>query len=183
MVPNRRLATVAAATAALVLLAADTGGARPVRSHTAKGGVAPRALLRSHDLWATINVCSPSDRLNTVGVRGSMPGDGHSRDRMYMTFRLQYLNATSKVWADLLKAKSPSWVPVGAGASARQGGFSFTLKPMAGKPPVTLRGVVDFQWRRGKTVRQSAARLTTAAHKSVAGADPAGYSAASCTIG
>jgi len=183
MARNRRLAAVAAATTALVLLAAGTGSARQARSHAAKGGVDPHALLRSHELWATINVCSPSDRLNTVGIRGSMPGDGQPRDRMYMTFRLQYLNTTSKAWADLAKAKSPSWVPVGAGSSARQGGFSFTLKPMAGKPPVMLRGVVDFQWRRGKTVRQSAARVTTGAHKSVAGADPAGYSAATCTIG
>ena len=41
---------------------------------------------------------------------------------------------------------------VGGAASARQGGTSFELKPVAGKPAVTLRGVVDFQWRHAKTV-------------------------------
>jgi hypothetical protein len=167
--------------ASLALLA-PAASARPVTS-SASHEVDPRSLLRSRALWATINVCSPRDHPNTVGIRGSMPGDGRARDRMYMSFRLQYQSSTTKAWTDLLKAASPSWVAVGAGASARQGGFSFTLKPMAGKPAVVLRGVVDFQWRRGGTVRVSAARVTTAGHKSVTGADPRGYSAATCTIG
>jgi len=53
-----------------------------------------RALLDSHELWATIDVCNPADQRNTVGIRGSMPGDGQSHDRMYMSFRLQYMNAS-----------------------------------------------------------------------------------------
>jgi len=170
----------------LALLAPAPASARPASSHARRSATReadPRSLLRSHELWATINVCNPVDRPNTVGIRGSMPGDGRTRDRMYMTFRLQYQNATTKTWADLAKAASPSWVAVGAGATARQGGFSFTLRPLAGKPAVELRGVVDFQWRRGKAVRLSAARVTTAGHKSVTGADPRGYSAETCTIG
>jgi hypothetical protein len=175
MVLDKRLAAVIAVGAGAASLASAVPAvARPVD---------PRTLLRSHELWATINVCNPSDHPNTVGIRGSMPGDGRGRDRMYMTFRLQYLNSATKAWADLAKASSASWVPVGAGASARQGGFSFTLKPMTGKPAVELRGVVDFQWRNGKAVRVSAARVTSAAHKSVTGSDPAGFSAAACRIG
>jgi hypothetical protein len=172
--------------ALLALLAPAQAHARPASSHATRGAtreVDPRALLRSHELWATINVCNPADRPNTVGIRGSMPGDSRARDRMYMAFRLQYQNATTKAWADLAKAVSPTWIAVGAGASARQGGFSFTLKPTAGKPAVELRGVVDFQWRRGRTVRLSAARVTTARHKSVTGADPRDYSAETCAIG
>jgi hypothetical protein len=101
---------------------------------------------------------------------------------MYMSFRLQYLNL-SKRWVDLSSGAAPSFVAVGGSAAAREGGSSFQLVPVAGKPASELRGVVDFQWRRGKKVLLSAARPTVAGHKSVAGADPAGFSAASCPIG
>lgn len=141
-----------------------------------------RALLDSHELWATIDVCDPADQRNTVGIRGSMPGDGQSHDRMYMSFRLQYQN-TSKHWVDLASGASSSFVAVGSGGSSRQGGTSFELKPMAGQPGVTLRGVVDFQWRHGKKIVQTAAKPTAAGHKSLAGADPANFSAATCVIG
>jgi hypothetical protein len=142
-----------------------------------------RALLESKELWATIDVCSPPDQLNTVGIRGSMPGDGKAHDKMYMSFRLQYLDEATKTWVDLTSGTAPTFLAVGAGASARQGGSSFQLVPVAGKPPVTLRGVVDFQWRRGKKVVLSVSRPTTAARNSLAGADPRGYSAATCLIG
>ena len=46
-----------------------------------------------------------------------------------------------------------------------------------------MRGIVDYQWRRGRVVLQTAERTTTAGHRSLAGADPAGYSAATCLIG
>jgi hypothetical protein len=73
-------------------------------------------------------------------------------------------------------------VAVGDGASPRQGGSGFELKPVAGKPAVTLRGVVDFQWRHGRTVLLSAAQPTSVGHRSGAGAEPANYSAATCLI-
>ena len=141
-----------------------------------------RALLHSHELWATIDVCSPADQPDTVGIRGSMPGDRRAGDRMYMSFRLQYLSA-SKQWVNLASGASSGFVAVGSGASARQGGTSFALKPVAGRPPVTLRGVVDFQWRRGRKTLVSGAEPTSAGHVSLAGADPASYSAATCVIG
>ena len=47
----------------------------------------------------------------------------------------------------------------------------------------TLRGVVDFQWRHGGKVLYSATRTTSAGHKSLAGAEPADYTAATCVIG
>jgi hypothetical protein len=74
-------------------------------------------------------------------------------------------------------------VAVGRGGSVRQGGRSFQLVPKAGRPASTLRGVVDYQWRRGRRVLQSASRPTSAGHASRAGADPPGFSAASCVIG
>jgi hypothetical protein len=140
------------------------------------------ALLTSRQLWATIDVCSPRDQANTIGVRGSMPGDHEAKDRMYMSFRLEYRNRATGHWA-ALSAGRAVFVYVGTGASPRQGGRSFQLMPVAGQPAFTLRGVVEFQWRRGHHVIGSATRTTEGGHKSLAGADPAGYSAATCQIG
>jgi hypothetical protein len=47
---------------------------------------------------------------------------------------------------------------------------------------MTLRGVVTFQWRRHGRVLYSTYRVTTADHISAAGADPSGYSAATCAM-
>jgi hypothetical protein len=168
---------LAAVVASLVLLPAQALAASS-STRDARRPLA-HALLTSRELWATIDVCSPTDQPYYVGIRGSMPGDGQSRDRMYMSFRLQYLDSASGRWVNLAGASS-SFVAVGAGRAARQGGRSFQLVP--GKSAFTLRGVVDFQWRRGSTVLQSAARPTTAGHHSLAGADPAGFSAATCPI-
>lgn len=142
----------------------------------------PHSLLKSRELWATVDVCNPSDQPNTVGVRGSMPGDNHPKDEMYMHFRLQYLDSSSKHWIDLAHGADSGFATVGAAKSARQTGRSFQLVPVVGKPAVSLRGVVSFQWRRGSTVEYTISRPTTAGHKSLAGADPPGFSAAGCSL-
>jgi hypothetical protein len=179
--PRAKRAILLVAMAAISALAATPALAVSSSSENPKAGINAHALFTSRQLWATIDVCSPTDQPDTVGIRGSMPADGHANDKMYMSFRLQYLDATNR-WVDLLSGAAPDFVAVGR-ASARQGGRSFQLVPVAGKPAVTLRGVVDFQWRRGRTVLERAARPTTPARKSLAGADPAGYSAATCLIG
>ena len=46
-----------------------------------------------------------------------------------------------------------------------------------------LRGVVRFRWRQGDTLPRRAELATEAGHRSGAGADPAGYSAATCVLG
>jgi hypothetical protein len=172
------LATAPAVLAPSATASASTSGA----AKTSKPPPSERALLSSHELWATIDVCDPADEPNTVGIRGSMPGDDQANQKMYMSFRLQYLNA-HKQWLDVASGASSSFVAVGSGASARQGGATFDLKPVQGQPPVTLRGVVDFEWRHGKTVVLSATRTSAVGHKSLAGADPANFSAATCVIG
>jgi hypothetical protein len=177
MVPSKWLRVGLAVLAALLATAAPLAASASAR--TGKPAAGERALLDSRELWATIDVCKPANQPNTVGIRGSMPGDGKSRDKMYMSFRLQYLNA-SKQWVNLVSGASAGFVAVGSGASPRQGGSSFELKPMADEPAVTLRGVVDFQWRRGKTIAFATTLPTSAGHRSVAGADPASFSAATC---
>jgi hypothetical protein len=170
---------VAALAVVLPAPALATAGA----SHEAsKANFGPRALRVSRELWATIDVCKPADQPNTVGIRGSMPGDGNAHDTMYMSFRLQYMETTTGLWVNLSKT-APAFVSVGGAKTARQGGTSFELKPVAGQSAFTMRGVVNFQWRHGGSVVASFSRATTAGHQSLAGADPATFSAATCRIG
>lgn len=188
---SRPLARRAFAPAAVLLtvsaLAVPALGASTPSQSTSTATL--RSLLASKELWATVDVCNSPHHPNTVGVRGSMPGDGNTRDKMYMSFRLQYLNTVSNVWVDVPTSSAPTFssapafVSVGAGATARQGGTSFQLVPVVGRAAVRMRGVVDFQWRRGRKVLQSTSRPTTPKHKSLAGAEPKGYSAATCLIG
>jgi hypothetical protein len=92
-------ATSLAALAALMLgpTLAASASSRKVRA----APVARHSLLQSRLLWATIDVCSPSDQPDTLGIRGSMPGYGRAHDTMYMSFHLQYLNAATNSWTDL----------------------------------------------------------------------------------
>jgi hypothetical protein len=143
---------------------------------------ASHQLLHSRELWATVNVCGPKDQPNTIGIRGSMPGDGHAKDVMYMRFKVQYEDTATKQWLDLAQGADSGFLKVGSAGLARQAGRSFQLAPAAGKPTYSLRGEVIFQWRRRTTVLQTATIPTTAGHKSLAGADPSGYSAATCTL-
>jgi hypothetical protein len=166
---------------AVVLPAGALAASSP--SRTGKAAATSHSPLQSRELWATINVCNPKDQPDYVGVRGSMPGDRHPRDRMFMRFRLQYLNSSTNHWADIVGAVPPQFVKVGTGASARQEGESFLVMPVAGRPAFTFRGLVEFQWRRGKTVLMSAKRPTTAGRRSAARADPPGFSAPTCLIG
>jgi hypothetical protein len=168
------VASASAATASGTTTSGTSGTAPP-----------PHSLYKSRELWATIDVCNPPDQPDTVGVRGSMPSDGQAHETMYMSFRLQYEDTATGKWVDLSTgaAAAPTFVPVGTATSARQAGRSFQLVPVAGKPAFTLRGVVSFQWRRGATVVHAVSRPTTAGQLSLAGADPAGFSAATCVIG
>ncbi len=140
------------------------------------------SLLQSRELWATIDVCNPANQPNTVGVRGSMPADGHPRNTMYMRFQLQYLEAKTNTWTDLVHGGDSGFIAVGTAKTVRQGGTSFQLMPVTGRPAYTMRGLVTFQWRDGTSILHEVTRTTSADHKNVADADPAGYSAAQCVI-
>jgi hypothetical protein len=140
-------------------------------------------LLQSRQLWATVDICNAPDQLDTLGLRGSMPGDGHSGDTMFMRFVVQYLDSTTHKWVNLPQGADSGYVALGRARTARQAGHSFQFAPKANSLAFTLRGVVGFQWRRGTRVVHSASRPTTTGHKSLAGADPAGFSAASCSLG
>ncbi|HTB50798.1 MAG TPA: hypothetical protein VK701_07460 [Solirubrobacteraceae bacterium] len=140
------------------------------------------ALLHSHELWATVDVCNAKDQPNTVGIRGSMPGDGNAKDVMYMRFRVQYLDVTTNKWVNLSQEADSGFVKVGSAQLARQAGRSFQFAASTGKSAFTLRGEVIFQWRKANTVLLTATVPTTAGHTSLAGADPKGFSAATCKL-
>jgi hypothetical protein len=137
-------------------------------------------LLKSPELWATVDICNASHHPDTIGVRGSMPTDGHPHDTMYMRFLVQSLNPTTKQWADIGKSADSGFVSIGSAASTRQAGRTFEFKPTA--TAYTLRGVVEFQWRRAGAVVHLAGRPTAAGHASLAGAEPKGFSAATCVL-
>ena len=142
---------------------------------------APASAASSKLLWATVNICDTEERPDTVGIRGSMPGSGVRAERMFMRFQLQYL-AKDDTWRSVSAPGDKEFVPVGSGRfRQRQSGRNFTVRPPK-SGAFTLRGVVTFEWRRdGKAVRRERLR-TTAKRGPTAGADPSGFSAASCEV-
>jgi hypothetical protein len=128
--------------------------------------------------WATVNVCDSAKRPDAIGIRASMPGVPKGA-RMAMRFRVQF--KTDNGWQDV-KGAASRWQPVGtARGTTIESGWSFTFAHPSS--PVTLRGMVQLRWRKGGTVLRQVELPTEAGHRSSAGADPADYSAATCTLG
>jgi hypothetical protein len=145
------------------------------------GRTTPAALYSSRELWATVDACNPKDKPGTLGIRGSMPSDGQKGDTLFMRFRVQYEEVKSKQWVDVAKNADSGFQPVHRAGAASQAGIDFQVAvPATGG--FTLRGVVSFQWRHGARVAYATTRATSAGHESFAGADPKGFSAATCTI-
>jgi hypothetical protein len=124
--------------------------------------------------WATVNVCDTALHPNEVGVRAAMPKAARGVSRQ-VRFRLQWRDGDR--WRYVGTADS-RWQRI---KRAPQSGWSFELERPSSR--LTFRGVVRYRWRRdGKTIRR-ALEITEAGHRSAAGADPSGYSAASCSLG
>jgi hypothetical protein len=137
------------------------------------------AAARETELWATVNVCDTAKQPDSIGIRASMPGTPRGA-RLMMRFRVQYRDSDGE-WVDVEDADS-GWRTVGtARGTAAESGWSFSFaKP---DKTVLLRGVVRFRWRRGDTLPRHAEVATEGGHRSSAGADPSGYSAATCALG
>jgi hypothetical protein len=143
---------------------------------------APATAARDPLLWATINVCDTVGHPDGVGVRGSMPGGGDRRAELFMRLQLQFQRRDGS-WRALRSADSGFLALGRADARVRQAGRTFTLMPPdAGRPAFLLRGLVTFEWRRDDEVVRRVRRATQAGHPGTAGADPAGFSAATCSI-
>ena len=136
---------------------------------------------RSDRPWATVNVCDTAARPNTLGIRGSMPGSGRL-ETLQMRFRAQYLDPRGR-WRYVAAGADSGYVRVGVARGRRlESGYSFEFAAPAAGTTVRMRGAVAFRWlRKGRTVRRARA-LTQAGHRSTRGADPAGFSAATCDL-
>src|SRR4051794_55305 len=141
--------------------------------------LAPASAAADSAPWATVNLCDTAKHPDAIGIRASMPGTPKGA-RLSMRFRVQFRNSDGD-WRDVAGADS-GWRKLGtARGSAVESGWSFTFAhPDA---PVTLRGVVRLRWRRGDALPRQDEEATEAGHRSSAGADPAGYSAATCVLG
>ena len=137
------------------------------------------AALRDAEPWATVNVCDTARQPDTVGIRAAMPGSPKGV-RLSMRFRVQY-EVGEETWADVENADS-GWRTLGTakGVPAESG---WTFRFTRPSKPVTLRGVVRLRWRKGDALPRTDEVATEAGHRSSAGSDPAGYSAATCALG
>jgi len=135
----------------------------------------------TREVWATVNVCDTADAPNTIGIRASMPGSRSGAEVRWMRFVVEYHSQADERWHRLDGGDS-GFLRVGKGRRPKQFGRSLRIAPTA-DAPVLLRGRVYFQWRtEGGEVLQSESARTRRGHRSNAGADPPGYSAATCTI-
>ena len=144
--------------------------------------VAPAAALASSP-WATVNVCDTASNPDTVGVRGSMPATLSGASELFMRFQVQYQRSDGS-WRFLRSGGDSGFIDAGRarGRGSRQAGHSFKVSPPRAGNVYTFRGLVTFEWRRGGQVVRRARRVTSAGHDDAIGADPAGFSAATCSI-
>ena len=146
------------------------------------GGAAAKTDAPQPLLWATVNVCDTVAHPDTVGIRGSMPGSGDPDEHMFMRIQLQYYALADDSWHNIGPTGDTGFIAVGPGKyKARQAGRYFTVKPPA-TGSYTLRGAVTYEWRVNGDVVKRARRRTTSGHGSTSGADPRGFSAASCIL-
>jgi hypothetical protein len=158
---------------------AGLAGGLPVAVQARKGPT----IYQSRHLWATINICNTAKYPHILGVRGSMPGSGRAGEAMFMRFRAQFQSRTDHRWRYVTVGADSGFHLVGAATyKARQSGWSFQFLPPAGGGGYTLRGVIDFEWRRGTRVVRHARKSSSAGHHVTAGADPPGFSAQTCVI-
>ncbi len=132
--------------------------------------------------WATVNVCDTAASPNTIGIRALVPGARSRSETRHVRFVVQYYSREDERWYRVTEGGDSGYLKAGRGRKARQLGRSFRIEPPRGES-VMLRGRVYFQWRvNGKGVVRRARAVTRKGHRSSAGDDPSGYSAATCTI-
>ena len=144
--------------------------------------VAPSATAAPSDhLWATVNVCDTERNPDTIGIRARMPGDG-TRRRMYMRFRTQFYSQDDFSWKYVREGGTSPWVLAGSARFLfKETGYEFRFDPPGAGESYMLRGVVEFQWRRGSRVIKRKRKFTEGGHRT-RGADPRGFSAERCRI-
>lgn len=178
------LRSLALGLAAFGLFASATTGAvgEPTAATAAKQK--KQSLRKSPDLWSTVNLCDTEGHPNEIGVRGSMPGLGNRAATLYMRFRIQYFAAADQKWHNIRSKADSGYRRLGRSRNrVLESGWTFKFLPPPDGGAHTLRGSVIYVWRsKGRRARRIK-RTTEAGHRSTAGADPPGFSAATCSIG
>ena len=77
--PRLAAAALLALTGALAttLLAVAPGSPAAAAGTPAHFGAPSKPQSKAAELWATVDVCNAPRHPDTIGIRGSMPGDGH----------------------------------------------------------------------------------------------------------
>ncbi len=153
---------------------ARTPAPRPTRSQML---AAVRSAERSHYLWATVNICNTRRHPDAIGIRAQIPALGF-RTTLQMEFQVDQRAAHSAAFRPVSGFKRS--VSVGSVKNGlQQDGVTFSPVPKMG----ALRGMVEFEWRLGRTVLGRSTRVTTRGHPTANFGDPPRYSAARCVIG
>jgi hypothetical protein len=135
-VPRRATLVVAAA---VLLLALAAGLART-----------SRADAQTRTPWATINACDPSGAPGAVGVRVSVP---NRRDAaQFLRIRIQFFDTSRRAWRVVRTGGDTGFRRLSRGGGRFFGGTTFTITPPKAGSSITLRGLVDIQWRRRRRV-------------------------------
>jgi hypothetical protein len=143
---------------------------------------APAGASHAGALWATVNICDTERNPNVLGVRASMPGNG-TRQTMWMRFRASYFDRSTEQWHDVGGTSISPWIKVGdARFRRREAGRKFKIEPPVPTTTHVVRGIVQFQWRRGRKVVRRAKQKTLSGHRTGRHADPHGYSKGVCEI-
>ncbi len=147
-------------------LASHPPGAKQIRA-------AVQAAQHSKLLWATVNICNTARHRNMIGIRGQAPSLPFATS-ISMRIQVDYWNGRKFVPDPYATKHVDLRDPAG---EVIQNGANFTFRP-----PVILSGTIEFEWKLAGKVIGRATRLTGHGYKGVVGADPAGYSTATCRM-
>jgi len=129
--------------------------------------------------WATVNLCDLPSRPGAVGVRVRIPNRADAAQ--WTRIRLQFFDGTTRAWRLVRSGGDAGWTKLSDGGGPVTGGTTFTFPPPRAGARIVVRGLVDFEWRRGTTVVSRARVKTTSGHRNAA--DPMlRVSRASCQI-
>lgn len=137
------------------------------------------AQAQTRTPWATINACDPTGAPGAVGVRVSVPNRGDAPQ--FLRIRIQFFDTSRRAWRVVRTGGDTGFRRLSGGGGRFFGGTTFTITPPEAGSSVTLRGLADIQWRRGRRVVSRAQVRTQGGH--VDGNDPLlQVSAPTCVI-
>jgi hypothetical protein len=163
-IPRRAAVVLAAALVlAFVALLARPGGAQ----------------AQTRTPWATVNACDPAGAPGAVGVRASVPNRADAAQ--FLRIRIQFFDTSRRAWRVVRTGGDTGFRRLSRGGGRFFGGTTFTITPPKAGASITLRGLADIEWRRGRRVVSRAQVTTHGGH--VDGKDPLlQVSAPTCVI-